>query len=408
MQSAKSLPVVTGIGISSAVGIGKQAFTHALRTGTTNFHFMSRPGRQNDSQYIGAELPAAPLTCASIKPQLARNNALTTQVALVTLAEAWQEARLDECNSERIGLVVGGSNLQQRELLLTRQRYAREPSFLTPRYALTFMDTDISACLSENFGIKGFAYSAGGASASGNLALILAAQAVRQGQVDVAICLGALTDLSWWECQGFRNIGAMGSHRFASQPDAACRPFDRLSDGFIYGEACGAIVIESAEHAWRRQLSPWGEIHGYCHCIDANRGPDANPAGEQQAITSALQQAGWTAAQIDYVNPHGSGSATGDKTELQALQQSHLNHAWINTTKSITGHSLTAAGCIEAIATLLQIREGFVHPSLNLEMSASQRFNWVRTAQSHQIKRALNLSYGFGGFNSAVCLAQPG
>ncbi|MDE9482426.1 hypothetical protein KKJ06_12885 [Xenorhabdus bovienii] len=404
MLKSDLTPLITATGICSAIGCGNEAFRYALHNGATNFRIMQRPGRQYDNQFIGAEItepfPASPSTV--------RNPSLTINAALTSLHEAWQHARLDRSDPERIGIIIGGSNLQQREHQLVRELYQHKASWLTPRYAMNFMDTDISACLSEEFGIRGFAYSVGGASASGNLALILAAQAIQRQQVDIAICVGALSDLSWWELQALSNVGAMGSARFAANPSGACRPFDALSDGFIFGEACGVLVIEAAHHAMRRQQAALAAITGWAFSSEANRGPEASVDGEARVMMAALGQAGWTAQDIDYVNPHGSGSPSGDRTELAALQRCQLNHARINATKSLTGHTLSAAGSVEAIATLIQMQHGFLHGCQNLDAPLNPDFNWVKTTEFQSIQRALNLSYGFGGMNTALCLEYIG
>src|SRR5690606_2796790 len=123
--------------------------------------------------------------------------------------------------------------------------------------------------------------------------------------------------------------------------------------------------------------------------------------GEVRAIRGALERAGVSASEVDYVNPHGTGSGLGDTTELQALRECGLEHARINATKSVTGHGLSAAGAVELIAVLLQMRAGRLHPTRNLERPIEPSFNWVRgQAVPHTIRTALNLSMGFGGVNS--------
>src|SRR5439155_20382069 len=172
------------------------------------------------------------------------------------------DARLSEVDPCRIGLIVGGSNVQQRELEQTHESYRDRPAFLRPTYAMLFMDSDLCGFCSAQFGIRGLAYTVGGASASGQLAIIQAAQAILANQVDVCIALGAMMDLSHWECRGLRAIGAMGSDRFANEPSLACRPFDRDHDGFIYGESCGAVVIESRQSSARRGVVPYAVLQG--------------------------------------------------------------------------------------------------------------------------------------------------
>ncbi len=396
-------PVVTGLGVLSAIGQGKAAFTKALLAGQSAFAVMQRPGRQRDTSHLGAEIQQIVFS-PDIDRQTLRAASLSAQAALAVLQEAWSEARLSEVDPRRIGLIVGGSNVQQRELTQTHETHRESAAFLRPTYALSFMDTDLCGFCTSLFGIRGLAYTVGGASASGQVAIIQAAQAVMTGQVDVCIALGALMDLSHWECRGLRAIGAMGSDRFADAPALACRPFDRDHDGFIFGESCGAVVLESSDSCRRRGLVPHATLRGWGMSVDGNRNPNPSLDGEMLAIRNALDAAHWSPAQIDYVNPHGTGSVVGDETELAALRACGLADARLNATKSIIGHGLSAAGAVEVIATLLQMQAGRLHPTRNLEHPIDPDWNWVAAdAVDHQIEHALTSSMGFGGINTALC-----
>lgn len=395
--------VVTGMGVISPIGQGAAAFATALLEGKAAFNVMQRPGRQQESAYIGAEIHEVVFP-AGVARQTLRAASLTAQAALVVLDEAWVEAQLSDVDPRRTGLIVGGSNIQQRELTQIHESYRDRAAFLRPTYALSFMDSDLCGFCTEQFGIRGLAYTVGGASASGQLAIIQAAQAVLSNQVDVCVALGALMDLSYWECQSMRALGAMGSDRYANEPALACRPFDCDHDGFIFGESCGAVVIESLESSERRGIEPYAVLRGWGVAMDGNRNPEPSLEGETRAIRSALDAAGLPPAQIDYVNPHGTGSILGDETELEALRACGLTGAYLNATKSLIGHGLSAAGTVEVIATLLQMQAGRLHPTRNLENPIDPTLNWVRNKSiDHQIENALTLSMGFGGINTALC-----
>ncbi|CAN7390994.1 polyketide beta-ketoacyl:ACP synthase [Trinickia sp. LjRoot230] len=413
--------IVSGIGVLSAIGQGQAAFTAALLEGRHRFGVMQRPGRQRpgygdaarmDSPphepFIGAELAAMALPeTATVSPSLLRTATLSGQAALAVLDEAWRDAHLADVDPARIGLVIGGSNFQQRELALIHDAYRSRVPFLRPSYALSFMDSDVCGLCTEAFGIRGFACTVGGASASGQVAVLEAIEAVRSGRVDACIALGALMDLSYWECQGFRSLGAMGTDRHTRHPERACRPFDSERDGFIFGEACGALVVERTNGRPRAGVCPYARLAGWAIGVDGNRQPNPSVAGEMSAIRGALDRAGLRPAQIDYVNPHGSGSVLGDATELQALHECGLSGVRMNATKSITGHGLSAAGALELIAVLVQMRVGRLHPSRNLDEPIDTGFDWVRDGEcSAPIEHALNVSIGFGGLNTAVCVSQ--
>ena len=410
---------ISGVGVTSAIGQGKAAFVAALLEGRHRFDTLRRPGRQRPAPvpreaaesapaagFMGAEILALSIP-ESISKSVLRTASFSTQVAVATLHEAWTEARLHEVAPERIGLVVGGSNVQQRELIQTQDAYRGREQFLRPTYGMSFMDSDLCGLCTEVFGIQGFAYTIGGASASGQVAVIEAIHAVESGRVDACIAMGALMDISYWECQGLRSLGAMGSDRYANEPALACRPFDRDRDGFIFGESCGVVVIERLAAASRSGRPPYARLSGWAMGMDANRNPNPSNEGEVAAIKAALARARLAPQDIDYINPHGTGSTIGDITELDSIRQCGLGGAYLNATKSIIGHGLSAAGAVELIAVLLQMQERRLHPSRNLDNPIEPSLKWVgREAVSHTIENALNLSMGFGGVNTAVCLQR--
>ena len=412
--------VITGVGVLSSIGQGKTAFISALTEGRHNFGVMRRPGRQwTPAAHAPGDVAAGPATSflgaevgeVSLPESIARGNlrsaSLSGQMALVALHEAWTDAKLDQVDGARIGLVVGGSNFQQRELVNTHAAYAQRVPFLRPTYGISFMDSDLCGLCTETFGIRAFAYTLGGASASGQLAVIHAIQAVRRDEADVCIALGALMDLSYWECQGFRSLGAMGSDLYAREPARACRPFDRGRDGFIFGECCGAVVVERVDSVRRSGVSPYVRLSGWSTRADGNRNPNPSFDGEVAVIQQCLARAGLSPETIDYVNPHGTGSAIGDETELRAIRQCGLAGAHLNATKALIGHGLSAAGTVELIATVLQMKAAQLHPTRNLQEPIDSSFQWVgESAISHRIERAIKLSMGFAGVNTAVCLER--
>lgn len=405
MQNSNSQDIViSGLGVISSVGQGKSEFGQALMAGQSSFSVLKREYRQENSSYLGAEI--GNFNCDSrISSKLFAYASLSGQLALSVLAEAWDESKLDEVDGHRIGLIVGGSNVQQRELFKVFKKYANKKNFIRPNYAVSFLDSDICGLCTEQFKIKGLAFTAGGASASGMLAIHQAVELVKSGVVDICIALGAMMDLSYLELQAFRAIGAMGSDNFSDNPSKASRPFDVSRDGFIYGESSGALVIERAESAKGRGLETYARIAGCSINMDANRNPNPSQRGEIKAIKDVLRQANLKSNEIDYVNPHGTGSPIGDKTELAALSECDLLEAYMNTTKSIIGHGLSSAGVVETIATILQMKCQILHPSRNLDDPIDSRIKWVNEESiNYKIQNALKLGFGFGGINMALCL----
>ncbi|WP_306602426.1 beta-ketoacyl synthase N-terminal-like domain-containing protein [Azonexus sp.] len=394
-RAESTSPVVTGIGVATGFGYGKAALLAGMWSPQVLFADLCRPGRQiegREALFRGTELAEPP---ALLTPRVARVSSLGGRVAVAVLDEAWHEAALDSLAPERIGLVVGGSNLNAREQMLNQQSYAGRMSYLLPSHGYTCFDTDLCGLCAAHFPIRGFAYTVGGASASGVLAVLQATEAVRSGRVDACIALGALQDISCFELQALSALGVLS-------PGLVCRPFDHAHDGFMFGESCAALVISRPESG----LTAYGSVAGGAHVANGHRGPDPSLEGEVRAIQAALAQAGLTAADIDYVNTHGTGTPRGDETELAALQAAGLGQARLNASKSLIGHGLSAAGVVETAMLLLQMRAGRLHPTLHLENPLLPELDWVRdAAQPHACHHALKLAFGFGGFDSALVIS---
>jgi malonyl-ACP decarboxylase len=268
------------------------------------------------------------------------------------------------------------------------------------------MDTDHVGTVSEIFKIQGEGFTVGGSSASGNLAIIKGHQLIQLELVEACLVIGALADLSPLELQGFYNVGAMGGKRYRDQPAQACRPFDRDHEGFIYGQAGGCLVLESFASARKRGIPVLAEIVGASLLLDANRLPNPREEGEVRVMEAALAQAKVKPGQIDYLNAHGTSSPLGDETEVKAIKRvfkENLPGLWINSTKGLTGHCLTAAGVIESIAVIIQMQQGFVHPNLNLENPIDSQCRFSRKESNRvSIDISMSNSFGFGGINTCL------
>lgn len=385
-------PVVTGIGVATGYGYGKRALLDGLLSGRDIFTTLSRPGRApvpGQSPFIGIELPDPP---AVLPPRVARITGLGGQVATVVLHEAWHEAGLDDVDPERIGLIVGGSNLHGRAALAAHADFAEGRRLVSPHLAYMMFDSDLCGLCSSTFGIRGFAHTVGAASASGAVAVLQAAAAIRSGRVDACIALGALQDISAVELRAFQALGVLAEAE--QTPGDACRPFDRRRRGFVFGEACAALVLS-------RDGSGYGRVSG-AQSITGHRGPEPSLDGERKAIALALQSAGVAASQIDYVNAHATGTPAGDDTEAAAIMAAGLDRAWVNASKSLLGHGIAAAGAVELAATLLQMRAGRLHATRNLTHPIDgPRF--VRDAPvACAVRHAVSLSFGFGGIETAI------
>ncbi|MDQ0059009.1 beta-ketoacyl synthase N-terminal-like domain-containing protein [Paenibacillus harenae] len=415
--------VITGMGVINAIADGIPEFAASLRAGKSGIGFLNHPPEHVPVR-IGAEIKdwkyiEALNSIHGLSDELRQRTKKSSlrspfpvQVSVYSALQAWRMAELETkpAEPERIGLVIAGSNLSQHYIYRQNERFRESPEYLPPSYALHFMDTDHLGTISEILNIQGEGFTVGGASASGNIGLIKGAQLVQYGLVDVCLVVGAVADLSPMEWQGFHAIGAMGGKRFANDPSLSCRPFDRQHEGFIYGQGSACLVLESSESAARRGVRSVAEYLGGGIVLDANRLSDPTEKGEAKAMNIALQQSGIEPKDIDYISAHGTSSPLGDDTEIMAIRQvfrEYTPQIWINSTKSLTGHCIYAAGMTEAVATVIQMQEGFVHPNLNLEQPIDDECRFVgKRSMDTELNMAMSNSFGFGGINSSIVLKK--
>ncbi|MBN3526385.1 beta-ketoacyl synthase N-terminal-like domain-containing protein [Paenibacillus apiarius] len=424
LYNGRPRSVITGMGIVCSIGSNIGDFLTSLKKGSNGISF-EMPG-DNLPLPLGI---SARITNFSFDARMkemekehphfvykARNAAKRSSKSLhcsvVSMMEAWIHAGLDTCpaSAEKIGIVVSGSNLSQYANFGAYKKFVDLPEFVSPGYALQFMDTDQVATLSEIFGITGESFTAGGASASGNVGIIKAMQMIELGILDVCIVVGPLTELSDVERMGFYNLGALGGKNFQTHPEKVCRPFDKKHDGFVCGEGSACLVVESLKSAKQRGAKVLAELAGGAIVLDANRLANPNEDGEVRAMMLALERAGVESHEIDYVNAHATSTPMGDITEAKAIKRvlgKESRKIWINSTKSLTGHCLFAAGVVEAVATVLQANEGFVHPNLNLDDPIDDQLLFCTDgSEKAEIDIAMSNSFGFGGMNTSILIKR--
>jgi malonyl-ACP decarboxylase len=394
--------VVTGIGVCTAAARGLDDFARLLidgrppAGGAGAFRMTNRdfPRLLDDLGLPGAIAERARAS--------ARRAPFSLQLSVATAAEAWYQAGLDQKHGyapEAISLIVAGANMNLDYAWELAEAYRSRLEFVPPSHALHYMDTDQVGAISETFGIRGEGFTIGGASASGNVGLLQGLRLLRAGQSEVCLVAGAMTDLSPLELSSFQNTGAMS-------PDGICRPFDRNRTGFVYGHGSAALVLETERGAVSRGRPFLGILLGGAACLDGNRSSDPSCEGEARVMRAALTDAGVDVGAVDYVNAHGTGSVLGDAVECEAIRNvfgERFPKVWLNSTKGITGHCLTAAGIVEAVAVLIQLTRGFLHPNAGLvdPIDADARFV---TAESQTVgcRTALSNGFGFGGINTAL------
>jgi malonyl-ACP decarboxylase len=409
---------VTGLGIVSTAGVGIDSFKDTLKKGINHFCLKQYPALS--FPVIGAFIPnihfneqvdhfsLAPETLTDIK-KISRSAPINLQFSILAALEAWKMAALvhPDINPSRIAIVVAAQNSTTNYQYQLYPTFMENPDYLKPAYALNVLDTNYVGILSEILKIKGEGFTVGGASASGNVALLRAYDLIASGRHDICVVIGSAADLSPMDLQAFRNIGAMGGQGFESAPQHACRPFDEKHEGFIYGQAAAAMVLESASFAHARHAAILGYFHGGALVLDGNHLTNPTVEGEIRAMTTALQAAQLAPEKINYINTHGTSSPLGDDTEISAIETLFQRPIMLNATKSLTGHCLWSAGVVEAIATIIQMNEKFLHPNLNLIHPISKKSLFAReTSQNFEITYALSNSFGFGGINSSIVFSN--
>jgi len=411
--------VITALGVVSALGRGVQEFAAGLRRGDCGIrHFLSPFPRTGaflpDFSAVDflRTLPECPGEVQRIAQRVLRQAPESAQMTVAAATEAWLMAGLHLMPiwEERIGIIIGGNNISQRYLAAGWRRFEDTPDYLSPRHAFLSLDTALVGLVSEVLGIHGCGLTVGAASASGNVAVWNAKQLLRAGVADCIIVCCVSSELSSLEMHAFQLLGAAAPVSLESCPAALYRPFDATSQGFIPGEAAACIVLETASSARLRGARVWAAVTGASLSLDGSHLPHASTSGEVHAMYSALLESQLHPTEVDYVNAHGSGSIQGDRCECDALVEVFgEKQPWVNSTKSLTGHCLAAAGLVELVACTLQMSEGFLHPNRNLRQPIDHRIRFVGDQSvATPLKNVLSNSFGFGGFNSSIVLRQPG
>jgi len=336
-----------------------------------------------------------------------------SQYAVVASDEAIADAKLDmdSINKLRVGVVwgagIGGLETFQEEVI----NYANGDG--TPKFNPFFIPKMIADIAPGNISIKhGFMgpnYTTVSACASSANAMIDALNYIRLGHCDVIVTGGSEAAVTIAGMGGFNAMHAMSTRN--DDPQTASRPFDANRDGFVLGEGAGAIILEEYEHAKARGAKIYAEVIGGGLSSDAYHmtAPHPDGIGVMAVMRNCLENAGMQPEEVDHINTHGTSTPLGDVAELKAITEVFGDHAKninINSTKSMTGHLLGAAGAIEAIASILALEHGIVPPTINhstVDENIDPSLNLtLNTAQKRDIKVAMSNTFGFGGHNACV------
>lgn len=410
--------VVTGMGIVSPLGCGVEHVWRSLVKGQSGISPLPEVIAQDIPCKIAGQVPSIeqdpqhgfdPLAVIPAKERKKMDRFI--EFALVAAQEALTQANwfpqleaLRERTATIIATGIGGFNEIAAAVETTSSRGVRR---LSPFTVPSFLANLAAGHVSIAHGFRGPIGAPVTACAAGAQAIGDAARMIRSGEADIALCGGSEAAIHRVSLGGFAAAKAL-SGGFNDQPTSASRPFDQQRDGFVMGEGAGLLVIESLEHALERGATPLAEVVGYGTSADAyhlTAGPE-DGSGARRAMETAIRQAGITPADIQHINAHATSTQVGDKGEMAAIRSVFTdNPVAITSTKSSTGHLLGAAGGVEAIFSILALRDQIAPPTLNLHQpdEAAAGLDLVAlTARAMPMEYVLSNGFGFGGVNASL------
>jgi 3-oxoacyl-[acyl-carrier-protein] synthase II len=404
--------VVTGVGAVTALGHDAASTWEGLLAGRSGVGPITQFDTTRVSVRIAAEVRDFDPSGILDRKEIRRTDRYI-QFALVSARQALDHAglpgRLDDATAARTGVIVGSGlggvhTLFENVLLMG----ARGPDRISPFFIPMGIANVGAGQIAIATGALGPNFATVSACATGGHALGEAWETIRRGDADMMIAGGVEASIHEATVGGFASMKALSTRN--DDPERASRPFDRARDGFVIGEGAGTLILEAAEHAEARGATPLVELVGYGATADASHItlPAPGGIGAVRAARRALEKAGMDPSEIDHVNAHATSTPEGDKAELQAIRTifgDHAGNVAVTANKSMIGHTLGAAGAIEAIATLMAIREGRIPPTVNLDDPDEHGTGLdltPGTATRRPVRAAISNSFGFGGQNTAL------
>ncbi|MFZ5755523.1 MAG: beta-ketoacyl-ACP synthase II [Pseudomonadota bacterium] len=401
--------VVTGMGMVTPLGNNVADTWQALLAGKSGVAPVADWDAANFATRFAAQVKDFSVE-GYLNPKEARRNDIFIQYGLVAALQAVREAGIEvtEQNAPRIGAAIGSgigglTNIEETVLTL----HSQGPRKISPFFVPGTIVNMIAGNLAILCGFKGPNLAVTTACTTGTHCIGLAAQQIQLGIADVMVAGGAEKASTPLGIGGFCAARALSSRN--DDPERASRPWDKDRDGFVLGDGAGALVLEEYEHARKRGATIYGEVIGFGMSDDAFHmtSPPEDGAGAAMSMRNALLNAKLNPEDIHYINAHGTSTPAGDVAEARAVKGvfgAHAHRLAVSSTKSMHGHLLGAAGAIEAIITLLSIRDQVAPPTINLDNPDTDcDLDFVpKTARSMRIEAALSNSFGFGGTNGSL------
>jgi len=404
---------VTGIGVISPIGIGKEKYFQSLKEGKCGVDYITRFDTENFDTKIAAEVKDFEPTEYIDKKECRRMDRFT-QFAIAAAKMAAEDSGFnsESIDSNRFGVCIG-SGIGGMETMETQYNILREkgPGRVSP-FMIPMMISNIAAGnISIELNAKGPNTTVVTACASATNAIGEAFRTIQRGDAEIMVTGGTEASITPLSLAGFCSMKALSTRN--DDPKTASRPFDKDRDGFVMGEGAGMLIIEDLEHAEKRGARIYGEIVGYGASGDAYHitapAPDAD--GAYRAMLMAVKDAGIEAYELDYINAHGTSTSLNDKLETLAIKRllgKNAGNVAVSSTKSMTGHLLGAAGAIEAIACIMAINEGIIPPTINYTTPDEEcDLDYVpNKARNAKVTYAMSNSLGFGGHNASIILKK--
>jgi len=403
--------VITGLGVVSPIGIGRNEYWQALRSGANGVARITHFDVENYPVKIAAEVKDfRPDDWMDHKEARRTDRVIHFTMAAGELAVKDGALDVSRLDKERFGVFLGsaeGGIFTSYENIKTL--IEKGPNRVSPFFIPMMISNMPAAYLAIRYGAKGPNICVVTACATATHTIIEAFNTIRRGEADVILAGGAESAISPLGVAGFAAIKALSTRN--DEPEKASRPFDVDRDGFILGEGAGVLILEDLDHARNRGARIYAEITGYGSTCDAYHitAPDPEGVGAARAMKQAIERSGWTIHDVDLINAHGTSTPLNDKMESKAIRSvfgERTSSVLVNSTKSMIGHGLGAAGALETIAAIQSIAEGFVHPTLNLENQDPEcEINVVGArGMEFPVKRVLVNNFGFGGHNGVLAI----
>ena len=403
--------VITGLGIVSPVGNDVATAWDNIVNGRSGIGRITRFDPSAFSAQIAGEIKDFDIT-QIISAKEARTMDTFIHYGIAAGLQAWKDSGLELTGdaAERAGSIIGSGIGGLQRIEETQTEYLeRGPRRISPFFVPASLINLISGQLSIMLGLKGPTYAVVSACTTGLHSIGDAARLIEYGDADVMVAGGAESTVSPLGVGGFAAMRALSTRN--DDPATASRPWDRDRDGFVLGEGAGVLVLEEYEHARKRGARIYGEFAGYGMSSDAHHITAPDRDGPRRGVANALRNGGLNPEDVQYVNAHGTSTPLGDKNETEALKLAFGDHARklvVNSTKSMTGHLLGAAGGIEAVFTTLAVYNQISPPTINIfnQDPECDLDYCANAARDMRIDVALSNSFGFGGTNGSMAVRR--